>query len=76
MSDIDSETLEGSDLNESITKEQVEQNTEPELGPWPYINKYFKFDSHVGEKLLFRCKISLLARKVSACTNKSRNKVT
>ena len=40
MSDIDSETLESSDFNESTTEEQVEQNTEPELGPWPYINKY------------------------------------
>lgn len=45
MSDIDSETLESSDFNESTTEEQVEQNTKPELGPWPHINKYFKFDS-------------------------------
>ena len=73
MSDIDSETLESSDFNKSTKEEQVEQNTEPELDPWPYINKFFKFDSHVSEKPLFRCQMCLPARKTPACTNKSRN---
>ena len=44
-------------------------------GPWPYIDKYYKFVSRKegSDTLYFECQMCLPRKKVVACTKKSRN---
>lgn len=58
-----------------IANEKTPQNASVDLGPWPYINKYFKFVSgKEGSDILnFQCQICLPLKKNISCSKKSRN---
>ena len=62
-------------MNPAKTMIQACQNVLLDSGPWPYIDKYYKFVSRKegSDTLYFECQMCLSWKKVVACTKKSRN---
>ena len=63
-------------INESSKNNDTRcQNILLDSGPWPYIDKYYKFVSQKegSDTLYFECQMCLSRKKVVACTKKSRN---
>ena len=63
-------------INESSkNNDKGYQNILLDSGPWPYIDKYYKFVSQKegNDTLYFECQMCLPRKQVVACTKKSRN---